>query len=702
MIMAKQEKIHWDVKIGDKIECFDPELSYELTGYRPINKTQGLDFNPDWFREDAISKLNTGNYSGTMIGSKPYVDFWKERFRRINEGYESNGYRITGDYYFFLNFYNLKSSEESTIFQEYSFPSFLVFQYEFFHYTELCELLQKDVAILKSRGIGLSESISSMAVRRYTGVKNSRCLLSAFSDAHLKPTLGKIWYQLDWLNSNTENAFRRIRMAENTQMHKKAAKKNKDGSVHGWLAEIQGQICDNADKLRGDRVQLLLYEEAGADIALDVKWVKGDAIVGVLGDKRVGFKIAVGTGGSATANSMDGLKDLVLNPEASNVLPYKHNHTPTGQYIYSGYFIPSYAMVFSVKDERGYCDPVESKQVWLDKRATMVDTPKKLLSHSAEYCFTIEEALLQQDSNMFPREELAEQLTNFEIYDRSVKPVPGHLVWEVDKENNRTGNVYFREDPNGKVLILERPILGEDGKPYLNLYVGGIDSIDIGQKDSATLDQSRLSKFCITIKKRMFGLDDPKYVAIYLDRPRDISEAYENAAKMLTYFGCKAVLESARTAILTYFRNHKYLNLLMTRPRSTLSDIKRGNSKMYGAPATIKVIDHYRELIYDFCLHYSHTIFFREMLEQLLNYNDADKKRYDIVAAMGFTELGDEELSAKKPQERNATMKTFRDFGYWTDSNGIKRYGVIPKNEYEESNYKEFRREDPWSGNEFI
>ena len=28
-------------------EYFDLNLSYEITKYRPINKTQGLDFNPD-------------------------------------------------------------------------------------------------------------------------------------------------------------------------------------------------------------------------------------------------------------------------------------------------------------------------------------------------------------------------------------------------------------------------------------------------------------------------------------------------------------------------------------------------------------------------------------------------------------------------------------------------------------------------------
>ena len=28
----------WDVKIGDQIDFFDPSLSYELTGYRPITE----------------------------------------------------------------------------------------------------------------------------------------------------------------------------------------------------------------------------------------------------------------------------------------------------------------------------------------------------------------------------------------------------------------------------------------------------------------------------------------------------------------------------------------------------------------------------------------------------------------------------------------------------------------------------------------
>jgi hypothetical protein len=214
--------------------------------------------------------------------------------------------------------------------------------------------------------------------------------------------------------------------------------------------------------------------------------------------------------------------------------------------------------------------------------------------------------------------------------------------------------------------MLEHPIKTSDNLNYKNLYIGGIDSIDIGSADSAQSqkdDSAKASEFCIVIKKRILGQSDPMYVAIYKDRPKDPREAYEMAAKLLTYYGCQAVLESTRTTITTYFRDHKYLHLLMKRPRATMPDISKGNSNMYGTPATVKVIEHYRELIYDFCLDYSHTMAFREMVEQLLNYSDEKKKQFDIVASMGMAELGDEELSVRKPTPIEAEGKKFQDIG---------------------------------------
>ena len=124
--------MEWDVKIGDPIEYFDPTLSYAITKYRPIDGTHGLDFNPDWFREDAMGKLRTGKYSNFTVGTKSHYDWWRERLRRCDEGYEVNGYRLTGDNYFWLNYYRLKTSvkgKKAGAGRKMDFPAFLVFQY---------------------------------------------------------------------------------------------------------------------------------------------------------------------------------------------------------------------------------------------------------------------------------------------------------------------------------------------------------------------------------------------------------------------------------------------------------------------------------------------------------------------------------------------------------------------------------------------
>ena len=85
---------------------------------------------------------------------------------------------------------------------------------------------------------------------------------------------------------------------------------------------------------------------------------------------------------------------------------------------------------------------------------------------------------------------------------------------------------------NSKLLVVEPPLTDEDGNAYKNLYVAGIDSIDMGTSDSAS--DTDVSDFCIVIKRRAHGMKEPKYVAIYKDRPRDIREAFNMAMKLLT------------------------------------------------------------------------------------------------------------------------------------------------------------------------
>lgn len=157
--MAKKQKVlQWDFTTEDCLRLaaskelfFDPEMSYEITGYRPITETQGLDFDPTPFQEVGADNMRTGKYSGLREGSRGHYLWWEEQRKRCNVGYQVGDYRITGDYYFFLNFYTM--DEKSFAGNKKIHPKFWAAHYAFFHYVELCEKVGMDGLLLKARGI---------------------------------------------------------------------------------------------------------------------------------------------------------------------------------------------------------------------------------------------------------------------------------------------------------------------------------------------------------------------------------------------------------------------------------------------------------------------------------------------------------------------------------------------------------------------
>lgn len=92
----------WDVPITEEIKYFDPELSYEVSGYRPLTMEKGLDFNPDDFREMAIIYETKGKYTEFPEGSKPWRDLGNREVERWKNGLTVGKYRITGDNYYYL------------------------------------------------------------------------------------------------------------------------------------------------------------------------------------------------------------------------------------------------------------------------------------------------------------------------------------------------------------------------------------------------------------------------------------------------------------------------------------------------------------------------------------------------------------------------------------------------------------------------
>lgn len=131
-------------------------MSYELTGYKPIDEEHGLDFRPEWFTEARDNKNRTGRYCSFVPGSKAYADFWHAEYVKCRDGLTVNGYTITGPHYFFLNYYQLPNTDSARAGSSRGniYPNFYTYQYEFFHYYELCRVLRKNCGLMKSRGIG--------------------------------------------------------------------------------------------------------------------------------------------------------------------------------------------------------------------------------------------------------------------------------------------------------------------------------------------------------------------------------------------------------------------------------------------------------------------------------------------------------------------------------------------------------------------
>ena len=667
----------WDVAVTEDVLYFDPELSYELTGYRPINETQGLDFDPTPFNELAQIYDRTGSYTEYPADSKPYNDFWREQYKRCTEGYTVGKYRITGDHYFFLNFYRMEVISEGArggAGRNEKFPTFLAKQYEFFHCVEMAERLHKDVAILKARGIGLSEIVACLAVRPYITNRGYRSLLTCAAEGKLTPLKTKCWKQLNWLDMNTNGGMRHLRQKVNNADTKRASQVTPDGVEYGWMSEIDSVIADTSDKIRGDRVDRLIYEEAGSNKYLTKSWIQGNALV-ELGGYHFGTRIALGTGGDDMA--LEGLSNIFAKPEGYNVLPYKNYDTEDRKPQLTAFFIPAHK--FSLREEfldtRGVTQSEEFKKFYEEERKKL--SGKDLLDYCAEHCFIPNEALYKQGENIFDSIAIADRLTQIRIFKAGLKPEYVSLLWDRSGDTPDLTKVKVINNPNSKIAIYERPLRDEDGLVLKNLYVAGIDSIDQGSGDSST--STDVSDFCIVIKKRIYGLQEAKYVAIYKDRPRDIREAYDVAMKLLVWYNCKALLEHTKISIVTYFKEKKKDSLFMKRPASTLGDMKRGNSQMIGVPATEAIIKHGLELINNFVNDYCYSIDIDEMLEQLLKYSWENKRKFDIIASMEMAEIADEELMNIRPAAQDKLAKEWENIGWFTNEKGYKEYGVIPQ-----------------------
>ena len=699
--ISQTKQGEWDVPLGQQIEFFDANLSYELTGYKPITKDKGLDFDPNWFTEARDTFKRTGHYCGYRFKSKPYNDYWREQYRRCRDGYTVNGYTITGDNYFFLNFYTLPvvdKNKKSGAGTTDDFPTFFVSQYTFFHYYEMAKRLHLHCALMKARSIGFSEINAAIATNMFISVRQSFTIITCYDDKKLKRTYRKFTHALTFLDGKTDGGMFRLRQIEDSALTKVSGRYiNINGQKvrDGFQSTVAGVNGSDPGNIRGDRVDLIIYDEAGSWPDLTTAVIQGQELVEVQGIPR-GIMMFGGTGGDKGKN-LEGLRTIYYEPQAFKVLPYRHNFSQTGETVITAFFIPYFAQSLDpdFMDHRGVCDEDRFKEVLQEERNKLATIPTEYVKKCAERCWNAEEAFNLEGDNKFNKVNIAEQLARI----RALKQCPpietGFLEYTFKEgkhvEQNINGFKWIQNN-NGKIKILEHPLWilppkqDEDGKviwsppqdKIRNLYVIGIDGIDIGKAQTSEYTKDP-SDFCLVVFKRAYGLEEPQFVAMYKDRPNDVRECYKIAIKLAQYYNAQVNIEATRQGIIPYAKERKLLNLFMKRPRATLSDAMINTNKQYGTPATPAIIDHQTDLIADYVNDYCHLIWFEDMLDELNRYTDENKRKFDIVAATAMALLANEELQGFVPKFVENKKDPWVDIGYYTDDLGRRRFGPIPK-----------------------
>lgn len=474
-------------------------------------------------------------------------------------------------------------------------------------------------------------------------------------------------------------------------MMKKASMINENKNEVGWGSVIQGVALYQPDAIRGNRVDNIFYEEAGNQKYLVESYTRSRALVEVMGTK-VGYRWTFGTSGSR-GPQLAGLKKMFYNPKAYFVLPYKNKHTRTGQVEFTGYFIPSFSMWVGQPgnlgfDERGIVDEERAKKFYEDTWSKM-DDKQALLNDRAEYCFTPEDAFQLEGSGVFDSEKLAEQQVNIE--QKLIElPKSARLIWPYSKEIggvDRNAIPTHEFTSSGKIQIAELPIKGEGGQVPDNLYVAAADSIDL-ERATAT-GQTDLSKFAIVVYRRQFGLNPPKIVAIYKDRPTNVDEAYDNALKLAQFYNAKVLFEATRVGIFKHFQKYNKTGYFLKRPRQTISSNKQ-NATQYGCPATPAIIEHYIELIQQYVFDYYDQIDFIEVIDELTRWSYEAKGKFDLTVAFGLALLADEDMLGKHPKVTQEKQK-MPNFGYYRNEYGQKVYGIIKETQPDVARYGWFK-----------
>ena len=627
-------------------------------------------------------KLFLGRYPPSVPRHSPILKEW---YQEVAE-YCVNGVTIKGRFYnpllyHWLNLFSFlaiqKDDKGNVVGLDTSRPLYCSMDHYVLDYFWDAKKDGKHISLMTGRGYGKTYLALSVIQRQYTFFKKSFNIISAYARQQANTDWG---YLKDSLNTLylTHPEFYLQRISSNDELIKSGVRIiTDDGDIErGMLSEIHKIIYGrNPDATRSMRPDTQLIEEFGAfpgkgKGALDNVLFQSEGSTVIGGNFIKTFWMLLGTGGSM---ENDIAKEIFFNPDTYGFITVPDFNKK------SGIFVPTHYKYSGTWEKTGFPN-IETGLVTEKKKREKLKEQKKwkkLHQRQQEFPINIEEVFLHKGNNRFNQDKITTALSRIFNDSDNIPEEKVGMMREVKDNDNNTIGFEFVEGV-GNCHILYPPQEAKDGVKYENLYIMGMDSIDIGT-DESTERESMQSHLVSLIKKRInnYFTDETAsmYVAWYDGRSSNVKYDYEQVLMMALWYNSMINLEYTKVGFRIWLEMKGYMHMLMHRPR-----VSGGGKTQYGTTAAPDVIKHQDKLIETYIDEYYDKIFIASLLEQLRDYDPTDRRKFDYVVAMGMAEVADEDMFDRKVEKSNdSATKDMPVFGYYRTTDGRKLWGRVPQ-----------------------
>lgn len=306
-------------------------------------------------------------------------------------------------------------------------------------------------------------------------------------------------------------------------------------------------------------------------------------------------------------------------------------------------------------DEFGNEDSEKGMQYYLNMRAGFQHDTRQLSSIIRKNPFTIDEAFrVDGDKCLYNAMKLNERLDKLSWKDNIT--TKGNFVWQGGERDTK---VVWEPSKNGRWEVVklfekeeESNKVAKKGDLYYPNnpgYVMGVDPVDHNQ----TTDGRRSNGAGIVLQKYNAAREDDIYnyafVCKYIHRPESVQIFYEDMIKTAVYYGCNLLFENQKVGLMHYFNDRGYGNMLMWLPERNQP----------GVAASPKTHQHIAELTETYVNDYCDKIFFKDIIQELLEFDISNTTAFDGAMALGYALIADQ---AKVQKQDLSVVRDVTDY----------------------------------------